>query len=130
MATSSIQPPDPEQQTQDANLPDPSGASRAWAAAFLAGAVLIALLADATNLDKDPSFDPSSVPEGGLAIFAAFIAAAVIIERSLELLAPFIPWWDYPGRDLLPAAAGSLDPLREAAISQKKVDRGYAMIGA
>ena len=129
MATSSVQPPDPEQQTQDSNLPDPSGGSRMWAAAFLAAAVGIAVLADATDLDKDPPFDPSSVPEGGLAIFAAFIAAAVIIERFLELMAPFVPWWHYPGRELLPAAAGNLDPLRQAAISQKKVDRGYAMIG-
>jgi hypothetical protein len=129
MATSSVQPPDPDQQTQDANLPDPSGTSMVWAAAFLAAAVAIAALADATNVDKDPPFDPSSVPEGGLAIFAAFIAAAVIIERVLELLAPFMPWWAFPGRDLLPVPPGRVDPVRQAAISQKKVDRGYAMIG-
>ena len=129
MATSSVQPPDPEQETQDGNLPDPSRASMEWAAAFLAGAIAISALADATNVDKDPPFDPSSVPEGGLAIFAAFVAAAVIIERVLELLAPFMPWWTFPGRELLPVAPGTVDPLRQAAISQKKVDRGYAMIG-
>jgi hypothetical protein len=129
MATSSVQPPDPEQQIQDANLPDPSRTSMAWAAAFLAGAVAVAALADATNFDKDPPFDPSSVPEGGLAIFAAFIAAAVIVERILELLAPLMPWWAFPGSELLPVAPGTVDPVRQAAISQKKVDRGYAMIG-
>ncbi|HET8819994.1 MAG TPA: hypothetical protein VFM57_00470 [Thermoleophilaceae bacterium] len=50
MATSGVQPPDPEQHAQDALLPDPSSASMGWAAAFLAAAVVTALLADVTNL--------------------------------------------------------------------------------
>ena len=128
MATSSVQPPDPEQQVQDANMPDPSRASTTWAAAFLAAAVVLAVLADATQLDKDPPFNTRSVPEPGLALFAGFVAAAVIVERVLELIAPHIPWWDYPGRDRLPRAAEPMDPVKQAAISQKKVDRGYAMI--
>jgi hypothetical protein len=45
-------------------------------------------------------------------VFAGFVAAAVVVERLLELLAPFIPWWAYPGR----------------RIEQKKADRGYSMI--
>ena len=118
MATSSVSPPDPEKDTEDANLPDPSGASVAWAAAFLVAALAVALLADLTNLDKDPPFDPNSVPGGGIAIFAGFIAASVVIERVLELAAPFIPWWD-PRRG---------EPDLQAAIRQKKVDRGYVMI--
>jgi hypothetical protein len=113
MATSGVQPPDPEQHAEDALLPDPSRASTAWAAAFLAAAVFTALVADATNLDHDPPFDPTTVPEPGLAVFAAFVAAAVIVERLLELLAPFIPWWDPP----------------TPRVEQKKADRGYAMIG-
>ena len=82
----------------------------AWAAAFLAAALALAFLADATNLDKDPPFDPKGVPGGGIAIFAGFIAASVVIERMLELAAPFIPWWPY------------------VSIKQKKVDRGYTLI--
>jgi hypothetical protein len=128
MATSSVQPPDPEQQIQDANMPDPSPASVFWAAAFLAVAITLAALADATNFDKDPPFNTRSVPEPGLALFAGFVAAAVIVERTLELIAPFIPWWNHPGRDLLPAPAEPMDSVKQAAISQKKVDRGYAMI--
>jgi hypothetical protein len=118
MATSSVSPPDPEQDTDDANLPDPSRTSMTWAAGFLAVAVAVALFADLTNLDKDPPFDPQAVPGGGVAIFAGFIAASVVIERLLELVAPFIPWWDYRGRDV----------ATQAAIARRKVDRGYAMI--
>jgi hypothetical protein len=118
MATSSVSPPDPETDTEDANLPDPSRASMAWAAVLLVAAVAVALLADLTNLDKDPPFDPKEVPGGGIAIFAGFIAASVVIERVLELAAPFIPWWDRPRREL----------TSQAAIRQKKVDRGYVMI--
>jgi hypothetical protein len=113
MATSSVQPPDPEQEVQDAELPDPSRSSMLWAAVFTAAAVALALLADATGFDQDPGFDPTTVPEPGLAVFAAFIAAAVVIERLLELLAPFVPWWSLPS----------------PRIEQRKVDRGYAMIG-
>src|SRR5919107_6167873 len=119
MATSSVSPPDPEQDTEDAELPDPSRSSVGWAAAFLGAALAAALLADLTNLDKDPAFDPKAVPGGGVAIFAGFIAASVVIERLLELAAPFLPWWDH-GR------ARSLGT--QAAIAQKKVDRGYVMI--
>ena len=118
MATSSVSPPDPEQDVPDAELPDPSRASMAWAAAFLGAAVALALIADLTDLDKDPPFDPKDVPGGGVAIFAGFAAASVVIERLLELVAPLIPWWDR-GRRQLPA---------QAEIAQKKADRGYAMI--
>ena len=118
MATSSVSPPDPEQDTEDANLPDPSRTSVVWATAFLAAAIAAALLADLSNLDKDPAFDPKAIPGGGVAIFAGFIAASVVIERLLELAAPFVPWWDH-GRGRL---------ATQAAIAQKKVDRGYAMI--
>jgi hypothetical protein len=117
MATSSVQPPDPEQDEGDARLPDASGAAVAWAATFLGLAVGLALLADLTNLDKDPPFDPKGVPGGGLAIFAGFIAASVVLERLLELGARFIPWWRDRTRFEAPAA-----------IAQKKADRGYAII--
>jgi hypothetical protein len=110
MATSSVQPPDPEAHPADADLPDPSRTSMAWAAAFLTAAGVLAFLADATNLDKDPPFDPKGVPGGGIAIFAGFAAASVVIERLLELTSPFIPWWDY------------------VSIEQKKADRGYTLI--
>jgi hypothetical protein len=121
VATSSVSPPDPENDTQDADLLDPSRTSMVWAAVFLAAAFAVAVLADATDLDKDPPFDPKSVPGGGIAIFAGFLAASVVIERMLELAAPFIPWWDYPGRH-----AAMAD--RYAAIAQKKADRGYTLI--
>jgi hypothetical protein len=143
MATSSVSPPDPEQDTEDANLPDPSRLALVWAGAFLGAALALALLADLTNLDQDPSFNPKSVPGGGVAIFAGFLAASVIIERMLELASPFVPWWRYPGRELAvatarpeaitpagvvlpePARAAS-DSAKQAAIAQKKADRGYA----
>ena len=113
MATSSVQPPDPEQHAQDALLPDPSRTRMVWAAAFLGAAIAVALLADLTDLDHDPAFDPKALPEPGLAVFAGFLAAAVIVERLMELVAPFVPWWRPPS-------------LR---VEQKKADRGYAMIG-
>ena len=50
------------------------------------------------------------MPGGGIAIFAGFAAASVVIERMLELAAPFVPWWDH------------------LSIEQKKVDRGYTLI--
>jgi len=110
-----VSPPDPERDVQDAELPDPTHLAIAWAAAFLAAAIVIALLADLSNLDKDPAFDPKSVPGGGVAIFAGFIAASVVIERMLELAGPFIPWWGRPA-------------VGQAAIAQKKADRGYALV--
>ncbi len=122
MATSSVSPPDPESDPQDADLPDPSRASMAWAAGFLACAVALALVADLTGLDKDPPFDPKSVPGGGIGIFAGFVAASVVIERLLELATPFIPWLG--ARE--PYAPGKA--ARLAAIAQKKADRGYATI--
>jgi hypothetical protein len=145
MATSSVSPPDPEQDTEDANLPDPSRNALIWASAFLAAAVALALLGDLTNLDKDPPFDPKSVPGGGVAIFAGFLAASVVVERLLELGSPFVPWWDHPGRDLAVATArpaaitadgvvlpeparAATDAAKQAAIAQKKADRGYAML--
>jgi len=84
-----------------------------WAAAFLAAALVTALLADVTGVDQDPPFDPKALPEPGLAVFAGFAAAAVIVERVLELLSPFVPWWAPP----------------TPRVEQKKADRGYAMIG-
>jgi hypothetical protein len=115
VATSSVSPPDPEQDVQDAELPDPSRLAIRWAAAFLAAAIAVALLADFANLDKDPPFDPKSVPGGGVAIFAGFLAASVVIERMLELASPFIPWWNRRTTGL-------------AAIDQKKADRGYVLV--
>jgi hypothetical protein len=123
VATSSVSPPDPEQDVQDAELPDPSRVAIRWAAAFLAAAVALALLADLSNLDKDPAFNPKSVPGGGVAIFAGFLAASAVIERMLELAGPFIPWWDHPARRPVASGAG-----RQAAIAQKKADRGYALV--
>ena len=113
MATSSVSPPDPEQHAQDALLPDPSRTSMAWAAAFLAAAVVAALLADVTGIDHDPPFDPKALPEPGLAVFAGFVAAALVVERVMELLSPFVPWWTLP----------------TPRVEQKKADRGYTMIG-
>src|SRR4051794_7145730 len=93
--------------------PIPRG--RAWRGPprFLAAALALALLADVTNLDKDPGFDAKAVPGGGIAIFAGFVAASAVLERLLELASPFIPWWNYPMGD---------------AVAQKKADRGYALI--
>ena len=130
MATSSVSPPDPERAAEDADLPDPSGTAIVWAVVFLAATVVLALVADLSNLDKDPPFDPKSVPGGGVAIFAGFLAASVIIERMLELAAPFVPWWDYPGREVaaLPVGRADSDDARQAAIAQKKTDRGYSLL--
>jgi hypothetical protein len=115
VATSSVSPPDPERDVQDAELPDPSRVAIRWAATFLAAAFAVAVLADLTNLDKDPAFDPKNVPGGGVAIFAGFLAASVVIERMLELTSPFVPWW---GRSAIGLAA----------IDQKKADRGYVLV--
>jgi hypothetical protein len=119
----------------DANLPDPSAKSKWWALRFLLVAVGLALFLDVTGWDNDPAFDPTKVKDADLAIFAGFFAAAAIIERLIELLGPFIPWWDYPGKDLADTAArppkGTIpatDPLTQAAIAQKKADRGYTIL--
>ena len=114
----------------DANLPDPSSVSKVLAAIFLVLAVVLALLADATNLDKDPPFDPNAIRDADLAIFAGFFAAAAIIERVIELLGPYIPWWSFPGKQYL---APNVSPAPtavqlNAAIAQKKADRGYSIL--
>jgi hypothetical protein len=120
---------------KDPNLPDPSRSAYIWAITFLVLAIVVAVILDLTGGDQDPAFDPNKAKAADLSLFAGFFLAATAIERVLELIAPAIPWWRYPGRakqrelaekpTRTEAEAATLDK----AIQQKKADRGYTILG-
>ena len=97
--------------------------------------MVVAVCLDLTDWEQDPAFDPNKAKSADLSLFAGFFLAAAAIERVLELIAPALPWWKYPGREQV-AAIAAKDPRSETeaaeldrAIHQKKADRGYAILG-
>jgi hypothetical protein len=96
-------------ETGDKSLPDPS----AWARWWLFAGVLVAVgAAWLMNSVLDWTTKPWAPPKGdfNFSIFAAFYAAAQIIERGMELVAP-----------LLPVDTSGLDG--DAKVAQAKADR-------
>jgi hypothetical protein len=93
----------------DKSLPDPSTGARWWLFGGIVVAVGAAVLMNSALHWTNTQWGP---PEGdfNFSIFAAFYAAAQIIERGMELVAP-----------LLPAYTGQL--TGDAKVAQAKADR-------
>ena len=133
--TTTPPPADGAEKKPDPNLPDPSSTAVTWAIVFAVVAVVVAVGLDLTDWEQDPPFDPNDAKAADLSLFAGFFLAAAAIERVLELIAPALPWWNYPEKadadrvarraTRTEAEAATLD----RAIAQKKADRGYAILG-
>jgi hypothetical protein len=93
----------------DKSLPDPSAWARGWLLAGIVLAIGAAILMNSVFGWTAKAWAP---PKGdfNFSVFAAFYAAAQIIERGMELVAP-----------LLPADTGSL--TGDAKVAQVKADR-------
>lgn len=120
---------------KDPVLPDPSKSAFVWAILFMVLAVALAVLLDLTGWEQDPPFDPNKAKAADLSLFAGFFLAAAAIERVLELVAPAVPWWKYPGRakeeelTKLATRTEAQAAILDDAIQQKKADRGYTILG-
>jgi hypothetical protein len=126
---------------KDAGLPDPSSTAKGCAFILL----LIALGAAVwfgTSGPRRAAFVPGAGSEvtPSFAWFAGFLVASQIIERALEVVAPFLPLWALPAsmpRPTVPAAvtasttqgSETVAMTPEQMIAQKKADRGFAMLG-
>jgi hypothetical protein len=101
----------------DTSLPDPSMAAKTFLAATLLVALLGAWACSSQDWVRKP-FVPST-DTGGLnfVLFAGFYIGAQVIERLMELLAPFLPFWGF----------AATDPTVKAA--HIKADRGAMSLG-
>jgi hypothetical protein len=128
-------PTEPENGSKDAQLPDPSGIAKLLALLLMLGTV-VAAIAIGDNGTKP--FDPKGKADADLAFFAGFFLAAQAIERALELIAPFIPFWTIPLEVEIPTVTtiGAERQLtvetrastRDELTAQKKTDRGFVML--
>jgi len=123
---------DPVPATQpDPILPDPSGTAKLLTLVLM---VIAVVLAFAVGDSGTKAFDPSGKVDADLAFFSGFFLAAQAIERILELIAPFIPFWQIPVHVKVPVVKDDKVAVREdpsgpaELINQKKADRGYVMI--
>jgi hypothetical protein len=108
-----------DQSTKNDNtLPDPTHLAVGWLAVLIAVAAVIAVVMNAFGWTAKP-FDPSKSTTANFALFAGFYVAAQVIERLMQLVSPFLPWWRMP--------AGITDPSVKAA--QTKADRSLAALG-
>jgi hypothetical protein len=103
----------------DTSLPDPSIRALKILGASLFLAAFIAIVMNATSL-TGKTIDPPAASNFQFTIFAAFYAAAQIIERLMEFISPFLKG------DL----AGPNGPLTgAAAVAQTKADRAKQALG-
>lgn len=115
------------------SLPDPSGTAKVLAFGLLAAVVGVALAVDALEWDRI-SFDPGEKTSADLAVFAGFFLASQVIERVLELVAPFIPFWTIPVTRTVETVTGGevhrtrRDATADELVDQKKADRGFVML--
>jgi hypothetical protein len=111
----------------DTSLPDPTKYAK-WA---LGGALLVALgvalVWNGVGHVGTP-FVPAEDEEANFAFFAGFYAAAQVIERLLELVSPFLPWWKIPAAPT-PAGAPTQVQADTAKAAQVKADRSIASHG-
>lgn len=117
---------------KDPVLPDPSGTAKGVTLALLIASLALAVL---VGDNGTKAFDPKGVTDADLAFFAGFFLAAQAIERVLELLAPFVPWWkvkDLEVKTPVVVAGNLAEEQRPAStddlIAQKKADRGFVML--
>jgi hypothetical protein len=64
-------------------------------------------------------FTPSATAAATFALFAGFYVAAQVIERLMQLISPFIPWWPPPTSATTPAVRAA----------HTKADRGTVALG-
>jgi hypothetical protein len=81
----------------DTSLPDPSPAAKKFLAAMLAVALVVTWVCSWRGWVRQP-FVPSTDPGGlNFVLFAGFYIGAQVIERLMELLSPFLPFWGFDG---------------------------------
>jgi hypothetical protein len=116
---------------KDPVLPDPSGTAKFVTAVLIVGSLLVAFL---VGDNGTKAFDPKGKADADLAFFAGFFLAAQAVERILELLAPFVPFWKIPTEVKTPVVEAGVvvEKPRSATtddlIAQKKSDRGFVML--
>jgi hypothetical protein len=103
----------------DTSLPDPTHLAVLWLGIFVAAAALVAVVMNQFGWTAS-AFDPAKNTAANFALFAGFYVGAQVIERLMQLVTPFLPWWD-------PPAAIGTDPAVKAA--QTKADRATVALG-
>ena len=103
---------------KDNSLPDPTHKATLWLAIFVLLAALLAIVLNEAGWTNQP-FTPSADAAATFALFAGFYVAAQVIERLMQLVSPFLPWW--------PPPKSATNAAVKAA--QTKADRGTVSLG-
>lgn len=112
-------PPPPDQGEGDKSLPDPTRKATLWLAFFIVLAAVIAVVLHFFGW-TNRQFTPSTVGvTATFGLLAGFYVAAQVIERLMQLISPFVPWW--------PPPTSATDDAVKAA--QTKADRGTVALG-
>jgi hypothetical protein len=123
----------------DTSLPDPTKFAKLALAGMLLAALIVALIWNGIGNAGAP-FTPAQDEAANFALFAGFYAAAQVIERLLELVSPFLPWWKIPDTPIptnaststgesAPAQKPSEVQTKTARAAQVKADRAAASHG-
>jgi len=111
----------------DTSLPDPTRYAKRALLVSLLVAAAVAVIWNELGHVASP-FVPAADEEANFAFFAGFYAAAQVIERLMELVSPFLPWWDVPAAPT-PAGVPSQVQADTAKAAQVKADRSTASHG-
>lgn len=111
-------PPTDEPGGKDNALPDPTHKATFWLAIFIVLAAVLAIVLNEFSWTNQP-FTPSATATATFALFAGFYVAAQVIERLMQLVSPFIPWWP-------PPTSATTAAVKAA---QTKADRGIVALG-
>jgi hypothetical protein len=112
-------PPGEAGQSGDSSLPDPTSRGLRFLALCLGLALIAAFATDALGWATRP-FKPASTGTADFALFAGFYVAAQLIERLMEVVAPFFPYWAMPA---------DLPKDQAVRAAQIKADRAKAVLG-
>ena len=111
-------PPEDTPGGKDNALPDPTHKATLWLAIFIALAAILAVFLNWFEWTGKP-FSPSATATASFALLAAFYVAAQVIERLMQLISPFLPWWPPPSNATHKAVKAA----------QTKADRGTVALG-
>jgi hypothetical protein len=111
-------PPSDEPGGKDGGLPDPTHKATLWLATFIVLAAVLAIVLNESGWTNQP-FTPSADAAATFALFAGFYVAAQVIERLMQIISPFLPWWPPP----------STATNRAVKAAQTKADRGTVSLG-
>jgi hypothetical protein len=100
----------------DSSLPDPTSYGKLALAAFLLAALALAIIMPAADLTVK-AFSPPSGVSTQFGLLAGFYVAAQVIERLMELVTPFLPWWKPPGDVTDPTVKAAYTKADRAAVS-------------